>query len=129
MVGPRTICTLTVTYPAWYILVMEAVLRALADDSRRKMLEALTGGPATAGDLAALLPIARPGVSRHLRVLRETGLVEVRQEAQRRVYSLRAEPLAEVDEWLGRYRALWQQRLDALHTEVARGKRERRGTT
>ena len=108
---------------------MEAVLRALADDSRRTMLEALTGGPASAGDLAALLPIARPGVSRHLRVLRESGLVEVRQEAQRRVYSLRAEPLAEVDEWLGRYRALWQQRLDALHTEVARGKRERRGTT
>jgi DNA-binding transcriptional ArsR family regulator len=108
---------------------MEAVLRALADDSRRKMLEVLTGGPATAGELAALLPIARPGVSRHLRVLRETGLVDVRQEAQRRVYSLRVEPLAEVDEWLGRYRAFWQQRLDALHTEVARGKRERRGTT
>jgi DNA-binding transcriptional ArsR family regulator len=107
---------------------MEAVLRALADDSRRTMVEALTGGPATAGDLAALLPIARPGVSRHLRVLRESGLVEVRQQAQRRVYSLRAEPLAEVDEWLGRYRALWEQRLDALHTEVARGKRERRGT-
>ncbi len=105
---------------------MEAVLRALADDSRRKMLEALAGGPATAGDLAALLPIARPGVSRHLRVLRESGLVEVRQVAQRRVYSLRAEPLAEVDEWLDRYRAFWQQRLDALHTEVARGKRERR---
>ena len=107
---------------------MEAVLRALADESRRAMLEALTGGPATAGELAALLPIARPGVSRHLRVLREAGLVEVRQEAQRRVYSLRLEPLAEIDEWLGRYRALWEQRLDALHTEVARGKRERRST-
>ena len=107
---------------------MEAVLRALADDSRRTMLEALTGGPATAGELAALLPIARPGVSRHLRVLRESGLVEVRQEAQRRVYSLRAEPLAEVDEWLGRYRVLWEQRLDALHTEVARGKRQPRST-
>jgi DNA-binding transcriptional ArsR family regulator len=103
---------------------MEAVLRALADESRRAMLETLTGGPATAGELAALLP----GVSRHLRVLREAGLVEVRQEAQRRVYSLRPEPLAEVDEWLGRYRALWEQRLDALHTEVARGKRERRST-
>jgi len=107
---------------------MEAVLRALADEGRRTMVEALAGGPATAGELAALLPIARPGVSRHLRVLREAGLVDVRQEAQRRVYSLRAEPLAEVDEWLGRYRALWEQRLDALHTEVARGKRERRGT-
>jgi DNA-binding transcriptional ArsR family regulator len=76
--------------------------------------------------LAALLPIARPGVSRHLRVLREAGLVEFRQEAQRRVYGLRPEALAEVDEWLGRYRALWQRRLDALHTEVARGRRERR---
>src|ERR1700683_3968307 len=127
------------------------------------MLEALTAGPATAGELAALLPIARPGVSRHLRVLREAGpgrgppprargglhpapppaprgvsrplrvlreagLVEVRQQAQRRVYSLRLEPLAEVDEWLGQYRALWEQRLDALHTEIARGKHERRST-
>src|SRR5512133_2712090 len=104
---------------------MEAILRALADDSRRTMLEALTGGPATAGDLAALLPIARPGVSRHLRVLRESGLVEVRQEAQRRVYSLRAEPLSEVDAWLDGYRALWQNRLDALHTEIARGRKSR----
>jgi DNA-binding transcriptional ArsR family regulator len=107
---------------------MDAVLQALADESRRTMLEALTGGPATAGELAALLPIARPGASRHLRVLREAGLVEVRQEAQRRVYSLRPEPLAEIDEWLGRYRALWEHRLDALHTEVARGKRERRSS-
>ena len=107
---------------------MDAVLRALSDQSRRRVLETLAGGPATAGQLAALLPIARPGVSRHLRVLRETGLVEVRQQAQQRVYSLRPEPLAEVDEWLGRYRALWEQRLDALHTEVARGKRERRSS-
>jgi DNA-binding transcriptional ArsR family regulator len=112
----------------WYISGMEAILRALADESRRTVLETLAGGPATAGELAALLPIARPGVSRHLRVLREAGLVEVRQEAQRRVYSLRVQPLAEVDAWLARYRALWQQRLDALHTEVARGKRERRST-
>lgn len=105
---------------------MEAVLRAVADESRRTMLDALAGGPATVNELAARLPIARPGVSRHLRVLREAGLVEVRQDAQRRIYSLRPEPLAEIDEWLGRYRALWEQRLDALHTEIARGKRERR---
>jgi DNA-binding transcriptional ArsR family regulator len=106
---------------------MEAVLRALADESRRTMLDALANGPATAGELAALLPIARPGVSRHLRVLREAGLVEVRQDAQRRIYGLRADRLAEVDEWLGRFRDMWEHRLDALHTEVARGKRERRG--
>jgi DNA-binding transcriptional ArsR family regulator len=107
---------------------VEAVLRALADESRRTVLEALANGEATAGELAALLPIARPGVSRHLRVLREAGLVEVRQQAQRRIYCLRPQPLAEVDEWLGRYRAMWEQRLDALHTEVARGKHERRST-
>ena len=107
---------------------MEAALRALADDSRRTMLEALADGPATAGELAALLPIARPGVSRHLRVLREAGLVEVRQEAQRRVYTLRPQPLAEINDWLGRYLTLWEQRLDALHTEIARGKRDRRST-
>ena len=89
------------------------------------MLETLTSGPATVTELAALLPIARPGVSRHLRVLREAGLVEVRQQAQQRVYSIRPEPLAEIDEWLGPYRTLWMQRLDALHTEVARGKHER----
>jgi DNA-binding transcriptional ArsR family regulator len=105
---------------------MEATLRALADESRRTMLETMARGPVTVSELAALLPIARPGVSRHLRVLREAGLVEVRQDAQRRIYSLRPEPLAEIDAWLGRYRALWEQRLDALHTEIARGKRGRR---
>jgi DNA-binding transcriptional ArsR family regulator len=101
-------------------------MHALADESRRTVLARLRERPATAGELADLLPIARPGVSRHLRVLREAGLVEVRPEAQRRVYSLRPEALVEVDEWLEGYRALWQQRLDALHTEVARGKRARR---
>jgi len=104
---------------------MDAVLQALADPSRRTMLELLRGHPATAGELAAALPIARPGVSRHLRVLREVGLVDVRQDAQRRIYSLRPEALVEVDQWLEPYRALWRNRLDALHTEVARGKKER----
>ena len=102
---------------------MDAMLQALADPSRRTMLEILRDHPATAGELSDALPIARPGVSRHLRVLREAGLVEVRQDAQWRVYQLRTEPLVELDTWLGRYRAIWEQRLDALHTEVARGKR------
>ncbi len=100
----------------------------MADEGRRTLLESLANGPATAGELAALLPIARPGVSRHLRVLREAGLVEVQQEGQRRIYALRPAPLAEVDEWLDRYRRLWEQRFDALHTEVTRGKREQRST-
>src|SRR6201986_726753 len=105
---------------------MEATLLAMADESRRTLLERLADGPSTAGELAAFLPIARPGVSRHLRVLREAGLVDGRQEAQRRIYSLRPNPLLEVEQWLGCYRTMWEQRLDALHTEVARGKRERR---
>ena len=105
---------------------MDTVLQALADQSRRTVLGILRDHPATAGELADALPIARPGVSRHLRVLREAGLVDVRQEAQRRIYSLRPEALIEVDEWLGDYRALWQSRLDALHTEIARGKKARK---
>jgi DNA-binding transcriptional ArsR family regulator len=104
-------------------------MHALSDASRRTVLDALGDGEATAGALAALLPIARPGVSRHLRVLREAGLVEVRRDAQRRVYRLRAEPLAEIDAWLGRYRERWEQPMQALHTEVARGKRQRRSST
>ena len=104
---------------------MDMVLQALADGSRRTLLEILRDHPATAGELADALPIARPGVSRHLRVLREAGLVDVRQEAQRRIYSLRPEPLSEVDAWLGNYRVLWQNRLDALHTEISRGRKTR----
>ncbi len=92
------------------------------------MLEILRTHPATVGELADAVPIARPGVSRHLRVLREAGLVEVEQQAQWRIYRLRPEPLAELDSWLARYRAVWEQRLDALHTEVARGRRKKRRT-
>jgi DNA-binding transcriptional ArsR family regulator len=106
---------------------MDNVLHALADGNRRVLLEVLRDHPATAGELADALPIARPGVSRHLRVLREAGLVEVRQEAQRRIYSLSPAPLAEVDDWLTAYRVLWRNRLDALHTEVARNKRQTDG--
>jgi DNA-binding transcriptional ArsR family regulator len=104
---------------------MDAVLQALSDESRRTMLAVLKDHPATVTELADLLPIARPGVSRHLRVLREAGLVEVEQQAQWRIYRLRPEPMAEVDAWLEDYRALWQNRLDALHTEIARGKRRK----
>jgi len=105
---------------------MDAMLQALADPSRRIVLDILRDHPASAGELAEALPIARPGVSRHLRVLREAGLVDVRQEAQRRIYSLRPEPLVELDAWLDDYRAVWQNRLAALHTEIARGKKARR---
>jgi DNA-binding transcriptional ArsR family regulator len=104
---------------------MDAVLHALADESRRTLLGILRDHPATAGELTEALPITRPGVSRHLRVLREAGLVDVRSEAQRRIYMLRPEPLAEVDAWLDDYRALWENRLAALHTEIARGRRSR----
>ena len=101
---------------------MGSVVQALSDDSRRSILESLRGGPATVNELAATLVIARPGVSRHLRILREAGLVEVEKDAQRRIYRLHPEPLAELDDWLAPYRAIWQNRFDALHTEIARGK-------
>lgn len=104
---------------------MDAVLQALSDESRRTMLAVLRDHPATVSELAELLPIARPGVSRHLRVLREAGLVEAEQDGQWRIYRLRPAPMAEVDDWLADYRALWQNRLDALHTEITRGKRNK----
>lgn len=102
---------------------MDAVFQALADPSRRVVLDILRGHPAAAGELAEALPIARPGVSRHLRVLREAGLVDVRQDGQSRIYSIRPEGLVELDAWLEQYRSLWQNRLDALHTEISRGKK------
>ena len=104
---------------------MDVVLQALADPHRRQVLETLRRGEATAGELSSMLPIARPGVSRHLRVLREAGLVRVRPDAQRRVYTLRLEPLEELDRWLGSYRTLWEQRFDALHAEIGRNPRQR----
>lgn len=82
---------------------MDAVLQALGDRNRRAILETLRDHAATVTELADALPIARPGVSRHLRVLREAGLVSVEQDAQRRIYSLDPEPLVEVGEWLEPY--------------------------
>lgn len=107
---------------------MDAVLHALADPHRRLMLETLSAGEAAAGDLGALVPIAQPGVSRHLSVLREAGLVEVRRDGRRRIYSLRPAGLGEVGDWLEQRRQEWEHRMQALHTEVARGRRERRGS-
>jgi len=87
-------------------------------------VELLADGERRAGDLAAEFAISRPAVSRHLRVLREQGLVQARGQAQRRLYSLDAAPLAELDDWLGRYRSFWAQRLEALETELRRGRKE-----
>ena len=84
-------------------------------------MDVLRRTDATAGELAAALPIARPGVSRHLRVLREAGLVTVRSSGTHRIYSLSPAPLADIDRWLEKYRAIWEQRLDALDTEIKRG--------
>lgn len=96
---------------------------ALADPTRRRIVELLAERDRSAGELAAQFSTSRPAVSRHLRVLREHGLVRARSEAQRRVYSLDPAPLAELDAWLARYRSFWAQRLDALDTELARGGR------
>ena len=98
---------------------------ALADPIRREIVEMLADRERDAGELAAAFPVSRPAVSRHLRVLREAGLVRVRPEAQRRVYALDPRPLEDLAEWLERYRRFWGQRLDALDTELARGARQR----
>jgi DNA-binding transcriptional ArsR family regulator len=100
-----------------------AAFEALADPTRRRIVELLAGGELTAGEIAGEFAVSRPAVSRHLRVLRDTGLVRYREEAQRRVYALEAAPLAALEAWLARYRPVWQNRLDALDTELARGRR------
>jgi DNA-binding transcriptional ArsR family regulator len=90
----------------------------LAEPSRRRILELLLERSRAVGELVDLLGLSQPGVSKHLRVLRDAGFVAVRQDAQRRVYELRAEPLAEVDAWLAPYRRLWAGRLDALERHL-----------
>jgi DNA-binding transcriptional ArsR family regulator len=99
---------------------------ALADPTRRRIVELLADGERSAGEIAAQFETSRPGVSRHLRVLREHGLVRAREQAQRRLYSLDPAPLAELDEWLARYRGFWTNRLDALDTEIKRRRKEQR---
>lgn len=93
---------------------MDSIFTLLADPGRRQILQALLGGERAAGELAAMLPISQPGVSKQLRLLREAGLVEVRQDARRRLYRLNPAPFAELDAWLAPYRTFWTDRLDAL---------------
>jgi DNA-binding transcriptional ArsR family regulator len=90
----------------------------LAEPSRRRILDLLRQRPRLVGELARELAASQPGVSKHLRVLREAGLVRVRPEAQRRWYELSPEPLAEIDAWLAPYRRLWSTRLDALERHL-----------
>jgi DNA-binding transcriptional ArsR family regulator len=101
-------------------------MEVLAEPTRRRIVELLAERERTAGEIAAQFETSRPGVSRHLRVLRESGLVLAREEGQRRVYSLDPAPLAELDDWLDRLRAFWVNRLDALDTEIRRRRREAR---
>ena len=102
----------------------------LGDPVRRRILELLAEGELTSGAVVTVIQrefgISQPAVSQHLRVLRENGFATVRAEGTRRLYSVDARPLEEVDMWLERFRRFWNQRLDALATELARGKRERR---
>ena len=93
-----------------------AVFHALADPTRRHILDLLRATERSAGEVAARFPVSRPAVSRHLRVLREAGLVTHRKDAQTRFYRLRPEALREVDRWLDRYRVFWSaRRLELKH--------------
>jgi DNA-binding transcriptional ArsR family regulator len=107
-------------------LLVDAVVGAIADSVRREILVLLRREPMTAGAIAARFPISRPAVSRHLRVLREAGLVVDAADGRERVYRLDVGPLAEVDAWLAPFRDGWGARFDALATEVHRTRRDRR---
>ena len=102
----------------------------LGDPVRRRILELLSGGEHSSGDIAQVIQrefhISQPAVSQHLQVLRESGFAAVRRDGARRLYSVDSLPLKEVDDWLDRFRGFWEPRLDALATEIARGKRNRR---
>ncbi len=95
------------------------VFEAVAEPHRRALLDLLAERERPAGELVANLPtLTQPAVSRHLRILREVGLVEVRPDGQRRIYALRADRLIEIDNWLGRYRRYWRDHLDALERHL-----------
>jgi DNA-binding transcriptional ArsR family regulator len=91
---------------------------ALSDPNRRAVMELLLERPRAVNELVERLGLSQPGTSKHLRVLREAGLVKVRTEAQRRVYALQPRPLAELDAWLAPYRRLWSDSLDALERHL-----------
>ncbi|WP_051267172.1 ArsR/SmtB family transcription factor [Nakamurella lactea] len=102
----------------------------LGDPVRRRILELLATGEHTSGGLTQVIAgefgISQPAVSMQLKVLRDSGFATVRADGARRIYAVSAEPLAQVDGWLEQFRPLWEQRLDALGTEIARGAREKR---
>jgi DNA-binding transcriptional ArsR family regulator len=91
----------------------------LAEPSRRQILDLLRTGERSVGELVEDLRMSQPGVSKHLRVLRDAGLVQARVDAQRRLYRVRLEPLAEIDAWLEPYRQMWSTGLDALESHLA----------
>ena len=99
---------------------MPSTWSVLADPSRRAMLELLLERPRPVGELVEQLGLSQPGTSKHLKVLREAGLVQVRQDANRRVYALDPGPIRELDVWLAPYRRLWNERLDALGRHLDR---------
>ena len=90
----------------------------LAEPHRRRLLELLRDGERPVGELVDGLGLSQPAVSKHLRVLRDAGLVEVRPDAQRRLYRLRPAPLMELDEWIGSFRQLWADSLDRLDAHL-----------
>ncbi len=97
---------------------MAAPFEVLAEPNRRRILDLLRVEERAVGDLVGELEVSQPAVSKHLRVLREAGLVEVRSDAQRRLYRVRSEPLRAIDEWLAPYRQLWAARLDDLERHI-----------
>lgn len=103
------------------------VFEILADPTRRQIVEALRRGEQAVNDIVDAMDIHQSGVSRHLRILHEAGFVQVRPEGPRRLYSLRPEPFRELDAWVGRYRSLWEARLDRFARALERKQKTRAG--
>ena len=108
------------------MLMKSGAFQTLADPTRRSIVEALRGGERQVGDIVERTRIHQSGVSRHLRILDEAGFVSKRPDGQRRLYSLRPEPFRELDDWLSRYRGLWEARLDRFGAALAEQRKRRR---
>src|SRR5689334_21122187 len=110
------------------MIVQLDAFQALADPTRRRIVEALRKGERQVNDIVVQAGVHQSGVSRHLRILNEAGFVSMRPDGQRRLYSLKAEPFRELDEWLAKYRSLWESRLDRFGVALEEQRKRRRTT-
>ena len=120
MIGARHLYSLTRIYVYWYINDVDAVFTVIAEPNRRAILGLLLASEQSVGEIERQLGMPQPAVSKHLRVLRDAGIVEATVDAQRRLYRIKPEPLQQLDAWLGPFRRLWIRHVDALERHLDR---------